>query len=72
MNERIATHALWAGALMYGVAVGAWAAVACVRLSRGHDDVADAFAAKAVALFGPIVSIVGLVVARARKPGGTP
>ena len=75
MDDRMAVHALWAGAVMYSVAIVALAAVTAVRHAQQvPPDPADVIATKAMALFGPIVSVVGIVLSRrnGRRPVAAP
>ena len=68
MNDRCFIHAVWAAAVMYSVALVCLSAVIIQR----PPETGEAVAAKLIALFGPLVTLLSVVVFRARNNGTNP
>jgi hypothetical protein len=65
-NDRLAVHAVWAGAAMYCVAI---LGLAAAKFSPGAPEsaTADVVTAKLIALFGPIASIIAIALYRRKQ-----
>lgn len=66
MSDRVLIHAIWASAIMYAVAL---VCLSVVVMHRPAAESAEAVAAKAIALFGPLVTLLSAVVFRRRDNG---
>jgi hypothetical protein len=65
-NDRAVVHAIWAGAVMYCAAL---LGLALARFAPGGHETATAevVVTKLIALFGPIMSIIGIALYRRQK-----
>lgn len=65
MSDKLAMTAIICSTIMYSVAV---VCVAVVRMHGPPTDTAEAFAAKLLAVFGPIVTLLTALVFRRNGP----